>query len=144
MLLDIAVDPLLSGRGRQTTHMKPEWRVPGRATGLLRLTLNLPALDTKNAWEFKGEHALVKLRRVVQPELVGAAASAMEDGTATISAEVRAAQLSVRWRVIARWRAGESVEAMLDRTRAVFDAIEKEEWPGLYEARFLPALKRRP
>jgi hypothetical protein len=120
--------------------LKAEWRAPGRATGRLRLTVNLPALDTKNAWEFKGEHALVKLRRVVQRELVGTAASAIEDATATISAEVRAARLSVRWKVLARCQAGESVDLALDRAAAVWKAILNEKSLGISEGKYV----RRP
>jgi hypothetical protein len=68
---------------------------------------------------------MLEARRFVLRQMPKSAA-ALEGGTFTISAEMRAPGRGVRWRVVCRWREGESVEAALDRASQAWERLSKE------------------
>jgi hypothetical protein len=105
--------------------MKADWQRPGRATGHVRCRLRLPAIEEDV--EYQGRSVL-QLRRFLDKQLSGRAASAREGASLTISVEVRAPKHGSRWRPICRWREGDSVPAVLDRAVALISAIPRE--PG--------------
>jgi hypothetical protein len=96
--------------------------MPGKATGAIRCQLNLPAIDVD--WDCRGR-AFDSLRRSLRRQLP-TASSALEGGSFTISAEFRAPKLGSRWRPISRWRAGQNVEAALERAASKLAAFSYE------------------
>src|SRR5262245_35923480 len=98
--------------------MKAGWQRPGRATGILRCTLRLPAIEKDPRGFTAG--SLFVLRRFVDKQLAGLADSVLEDATFTISVEMRAPNHGARRRPICRWRQGDSVDAVFERAAAVF------------------------
>ena len=105
--------------------MKAGWQRPGRATGMLRCRLRLPAIDEYR--ELPIATALQAVRRFIDRELKELAASVVEGASFTISAEMRAPNHGARWRPIRRWTQGSSVDEAFARAAAVIDAIPHEE-----------------
>jgi hypothetical protein len=104
--------------------VKADWQTPGKATGLLRARLRLPAIDAESAFR---DCSIDKIRGFLRRQMP-TASSALEGATFVISAEIRAPKRGARWRPIARWRAGESIEAAMDRAALTFKDLPKE--PG--------------
>ena len=105
--------------------MRAEWQRPGKATGRLRCLIDLPAIDLRQDLRHGRFDAIRRFVRRYLP----VATEAQEDGSFVISAEIRAPKRGVRWRPIVRWRAGESVEAALDRAAARLRDLPRERQP---------------
>ena len=108
----------------RVSSMKAEWQVPGRATGLLRCTLRLPAIE-KDLRRTTTDSLLVA-RRFIDKNLARAADSVLENATFTISLEIRAPKRGARWRPICRWREGDSIDAAFERAAAIVSSIPQE------------------
>ena len=121
--------------------MKKEWRRAGRATGRLGCRLLLPAIELDIEGSGRDKHAAAHIRRFLRAHLP-APAEAMVGGSFVISAEMRSPGLGVRWRPLCRWKAGEPLDAVVERAQKLWAAMPKEEWPGGYETR-LELHKRR-
>ena len=106
--------------------MKAEWQVPGRATGWLRCTLRLPAIEEDPQRIIVD--SLLKVRRFIDKHLARLADSVLEGATFTISVEIRAPKHGARWRPICRWREGDSIDGVFERAAAVVASIPRE--PG--------------
>ena len=104
--------------------MKAEWQRPGRATGMLRCTLRLPAIEEDLRRVSTG--SLLMVRRFIDKHLAGLADSVLDNATFTISVEIRARNHGARWHPICRWREGDSVDAVFERAAAVVSAIPRE------------------
>lgn len=106
--------------------MKAEWQVPGRATGLIRCTLRLPAIEKDLRRTIT--YSLREVRRFIDKHLARMADSVLENSTFTISLEMRAPKHGARWRPICRWREGDSIDAVFERAAAIVSSIPRE--PG--------------
>jgi hypothetical protein len=104
--------------------MKAEWQVPGRATGMLRCTVRLPAIE-KDPRRTSAE-SLLMVRRFIDKHLTELAGSVLENATFTISVEIRAPNHGVRWRPISRWREGDSIDALFERAATAVASIPRE------------------
>ena len=67
-----------------------------------------------------------EVRRFVRRNLPSAPA-AQEGATFSVSAMIRAQSLGVRWKVIGRWKGGDSVDVALKETGKVWAELPKEE-----------------
>jgi hypothetical protein len=108
---------------------------------MLICRLSLPAIDLNLTREAKGDRPIAAIRKFVRQHIPDGL-EAQEGGSFVISAEFRAKNLSLRRMPLCRWRAGEVLEAALERADKC-DAIEKEEWPGIYEQRIGVIRRRR-
>src|SRR5262249_27610985 len=102
--------------------VKADWQTPGAATGELRCTLTLPAIDERR--DFK-ESSFDRIR-VLLRRYLPTAASAIDGATFVISAEVRAPKRGARWRPLARWRAPQAIEPVLERAARAFKDLPRE------------------
>jgi hypothetical protein len=101
---------------------------------MLICRLSLPAIELNLVREAKGDRPIAAIRRFLRQHIPHAL-DAQEGGSFVISAEVRAKNLSLRRMPLCRWKAGDSLDAAVDRAADKWHAIEKEEWPGIYEQR---------
>jgi hypothetical protein len=102
--------------------MKADWQTPGKATGRIRCTVTLPAIDER--WKF-AELSIKRIHSLLRRHLP-TALSALEDATLVVSAEMRAPSHGVRWRPIARWRAPDALAPVLERAGRLFESLPKE------------------
>ena len=90
---------------------------------MLRCTLRLPAIDEERsltaAW-------LPVVRRFINKQVAGLAASVLDTATFTISLEMRAPNHGARWRPICRWREGDSINEVFKRAATVISSIPRE------------------
>ena len=106
--------------------MKASWQKIGAATGEIRCHVSLPAADIElDRRCTRTLHPLREARRYIVRNLP-TAPSALEGGMFTIQAEIRAGSRGVRWKILSRWKAGESVELALDRASVVWAELSKE------------------
>lgn len=107
-------------------HPRREWRQPGKATGLIRYRLVLPANDylltTRLRPPGKGLGIIATFARrqlAISEELrIG--------GSFTIDFEVRAANLGSRWKRLLRWVPGENLELLLRQANKTWLDLPKE------------------
>jgi len=127
--------------------MKAGWQRPGRATGILRCTLRLPAIDEDRS--LTSADSLQVVHRFINKHLTGLADSVLDNATFTISVEIRAPKRGARWHPICRWREGDSIDAVFMRAAAVVSSIPREPshetqaQRGLVKSRSLLALPQK-
>jgi hypothetical protein len=94
-------------------HPRREWRQPGKATGKLRCKLVMPAIDDQltRYFQLKPTDRIGIVTTFVRRNLPLAEAF-RSDGSFTLDIQVRAANLGVRWRRLARWVSGEDLELL--------------------------------
>ena len=113
-----------------------EWRRVGRATGRLKCSVKLPAIEHAVECRADGAKGFSKFAQFLRKHLP-TSETACEGATFTITAEVRASRLGVRWRSLSRWKSGQSVEAALSRGSGAFAALPIEDWAGKFAERWV-------
>jgi len=95
----------------------------GFAVGALLCRIKLPAAEIEIDRRCS---AMSEVRRFIRRNLPSAPA-ALEGATFTVSAMIRAQSLGVRWKVIGRWKSGDSIDAVLQEVGKVWAELPKEE-----------------
>ena len=107
-------------------QLPAEWQRAGSATGRIKCEVNLPASETRIDMRCTfTPHAFRDACRFIKRHLPSAS-GARADASFIISAEIRAASGGGRWRVICRWREGESVDAAIQHATALWRQLPKE------------------
>jgi hypothetical protein len=108
------------------TRLPAKWQRAGFATGAVQCELSLPASDACIDRRCqRTRHAFEEARQFIRRHLPSAPL-ALEGATFTITADFRARGGGIRRRVICRWRAGESVTAVLEEGARIWAQIPKE------------------
>jgi hypothetical protein len=86
----------------------------------VRLVLDLPQVELHEERDFRKPNQIAKIRRFFRQSIPKTEA-ALEDGRFVVSAEVTYwQQQGAKWVILGRWKAGESISAVLDDASVEF------------------------
>jgi hypothetical protein len=110
-------------------HPRREWRIPGNATGTVRCTLQLPAIDfdTDRRFNLRSQRSISKVAAFLRRHLP-TAESARAGGSFAILAEIRSKGLGVRWKRLALWRADDEVDSALKQAARRWSELPREQF----------------
>jgi hypothetical protein len=107
-------------------HQRREWRQPGKATGIIRYRLALPANDYQLTARLRPPAKGLGIVATFARRQLAVSEELRRGGSFTVDVEVRAANLGARWKRLVRWVPGEDLELLLRQAGTLWADWPKE------------------
>jgi hypothetical protein len=107
-------------------HPRREWRQPGKATGIIRYRLVLPANDYLLSARLRPPRKGLGIIASFARRQLAISEELRVDGSFTVDFEVRAANLGSRWKRLMRWLPGDNLELLLRQASKTWADLPKE------------------
>jgi len=107
-------------------HPRREWRQPGKATGIIRYRLVLPANEYQLTARLRPPGKGLGIVATFARRQLAISEELQNGGSFTVDFQVRAANLGTRWKRFVRWVPGEDLELLLRQASTFWAGLPKE------------------